>query len=299
MGRILLRLAGLALLPVISLADERRPVADTHVHYNWDQAEIITPEEVLRRIEAGRVPLAVVASTPSAMALQLKALAGDRIVALFSPYTHADGKRDWYRDDNVIEQARRGLATGLYEGIGEVHFMTGTAPKFDNPVFQELLKLAVLFDVPLVIHVDAASADPLARLCASQPLVRFQFAHAGGILGADEIEKLINRCDNLMIDLSARDPWRYGGLTDDDGKLLRPWFQLLQKHPERFMVGTDPVWSVTRTQRWDQADEGWDHHARLLAYHRDWLEELPEPIAHRIAYANAARFYRRKGVTSP
>ena len=58
-----------------------------------------------------------------------------------------------------------------------------------------------------------------------------------------------------MIELSARDPWRYGGLTDDDGLLLPAWRELIIEYPHRFLVGTDPVWKVTRTQTWDQTDD--------------------------------------------
>ena len=64
-------------------------------------------------------------------------------------------------------------------------------------------------------------------------------------------------------------------------------------HPERFMTGTDPVWKVTRTQTWDQADDGWDHFAKLLAYHHRWIADLPPPVQQKIRLGNARRFFRR------
>ena len=66
-------------------------------------------------------------------------------------------------------------------------------------------------------------------------------------------------------------------------------------YPRRFMTGTDPVWKVTRTQSWDQADDGWDYFEQLLAYHRRWIDDLPRPVAEHVRIGNARRFFERQG----
>ncbi len=116
-------------------------------------------------------------------------------------------------------------------------------------------------------------------------------AHAGGILDAAQTRLIMEVCDNVMIEFSARDPWRYGGLTGDDGSLLPAWRDLVLAYPDRFMTGTDPVWKVTRTQTWDQADDGWDYFEQLIDYHRAWLAGLPEPVGQMIRLDNARRYF--------
>jgi predicted TIM-barrel fold metal-dependent hydrolase len=60
------------------------------------------------------------------------------------------------------------------------------------------------------------------------------------------------------------------------------------------MTGTDPVWGVTRTQRWDEPDEGWDHYHELIEFHRNWLSQLPPDVEHKVRLDNAKAFFRFK-----
>ena len=169
--------------------------------------------------------------------------------------------------------------------------MSGFRPRLDNPVFLGLLGLARKYRVPVLIHIDAADESRFVELCRANPDLRLLLAHAGGNLQARQVRRIVEQCGNAMIDFSARDPWRYGGLTGADGRLLADWRELVIDYPERFMAGTDPVWKVTRTQSWDQADDGWDFFERLLAYHRYWLDDLPEAVERRVRLDNARRFF--------
>ena len=261
------------------------------MHFNWDQRETIDASEIVARLRRAGVAFAVVSATPSHLALELRAAGGDLIVPLFSPYTHELGRRDWYLDSRVPRLAEAGLRSGAYRGIGEVHFMRGFRPATDNPVFLQLLDLAERYRAPVLVHVDAAGAAPFIEICRRHPRVRLLFAHAGGILDAAQIGRIIAACDNVMIEFSARDPWRFGGLTGADGRLLPDWRELVLAYPERFMTGTDPVWKVTRTQTWDQADDGWDHFDGLIAYHRRWIEDLPAAVRTLIRHDNARNFF--------
>ena len=267
----------------------QEPFADIHVHFNWDQKEIISAPEVVARLRRARVAFAVVTSTPTALALELKQAGGDLIVPFFSPYTHELGRQDWYLDANIVSLAEAGLRNGLYRGIGEVHFMAGFKPSIENPVFARLMRLAQRYGVPALVHVDAANEVPFVRICEAYPELKIIFAHAGGNLAADHVRRVIESCANVTIEFSARDPWRYGGLTGDDGLLLPEWRELVIAHPERFVTGTDPVWKVTRTQTWDQADDGWDYFEQLLTYHRRWLDDLPLAVRDRVRLENARR----------
>lgn len=142
-----------------------------------------------------------------------------------------------------------------------------------------------------MLHIDASNETAIVEICRQHPGLKLQFAHAGGNLKAAHIRRLLESCEQVMVEFSARDPWRYGALTDADGYLLADWRALVIDYPERFMTGTDPVWKVTRTQTWDQPDEGWDHFERLMDYHRRWIGALPPDVASRIRLDNARRFF--------
>jgi hypothetical protein len=269
------------------------PFADIHIHFNWDQKEIISAMEVVQRLQAQNVRLTIVSSTPSELALELHQTGGDWIVPFFSPYITPASRRNWYLDSSVLIQARAGLTGKQYYGIGELHLMAGFPPRRDNPIVSGLMELAKEFNVPVLIHVDAADPEYMAAICRKYSTVRFLLAHAGGIYSSDHIATLLKQCDNLWVELSARDPWRYGGITDEQGALLADWLNLLLRFPDRFMTGSDPVWNVRRTQRWDEPDEGWDHFNELLNFHRRWLQGLPPDIAEKIRYTNARRYLKR------
>ena len=74
-----------------------------------------------------------------------------------------------------------------------------------------------------------------------------------------QIRWVVESCSQVLIEFSARDPWCYGGLTGADDLLLSAWRELVLEYSDCFLNGIDPVWKVTRTQTWDQADDGWDY----------------------------------------
>ncbi len=269
------------------------PFADTHIHFNWDQRELIDASGVMAKLDAAGVEFAVVAGTPSPLALELARVSDGRVIPLFSPYTHELGRRDWFLDRRVAEKAEAGLRAGEYLGIGEIHFMTGFAPRFENRVFRRLMALAAEYRVPALIHIDAGNEAAFLSLCREYPRLDIQFAHAGGNLRARHIRPILDACPQVWIEFSARDPWRYDGLTDEDGRLLPEWRALVLEYPDRFVTGTDPVWKVTRTQSWDEADDGWDYFEQLIAWHRTWLAALPEDVRRKISVENARRLFRR------
>ncbi|TNF97993.1 MAG: hypothetical protein EP297_09215 [Gammaproteobacteria bacterium] len=278
----------ITLLPLLMpSAFAETPFADIHIHYNWDQAEIISAQEVVNKLKATETRLTIVSSTPTHLALELRKQGGDWILPFFSPYTHETGKRDWYLDQNLIKKAEQGLKNKDYYGIGEIHFMAGFAPKPDNKNFQALMALAELYGVPALIHVDAGNENYFMDICRTYPKVKILFAHAGGNLYPQHIKKIIQSCPNVWVDFSARDPWRYGGLTDDQHELLNGWRQLLLEFPDRFLTGTDAVWRVTRTQSWDQSDDGWDYYEQLYDFHQNWINALPEHVQKKVRWENA------------
>ena len=155
------------------------------------------------------------------------------------------------------------------------------------------MRVATEHSVPVLIHIDSGNETAFVDLCSAYPDTDLLFAHAGGNLRAGHLRRIVQACPRAWIEFSARDPWRYGGLADEDGRLLPEWRELVIDFPDRFVTGTDPVWKVTRTQTWDQADEGWDYFEQLIAWHRAWLEDLPADVRRKISVENARRLFAR------
>ena len=269
-------------------------MADVHLHFNWDQEELVSADEAINSLRENNVTLAVVTATPSSNAEKLRKAGGDWVLPIFGPYIDLNARYGWFNRPDVLTRAREALQSGNYFGIGELHLMIGLGPKRDNKIFVGLIKLAQEFDVPMMVHTEAASYKYFVPVCKKYPKVRFLWAHAGGILGPDHSDAMIKACPNVWIELSARDPDHYGSFLNKDGSIPDGWLKVFKKHPQRFMVGTDPVWAAQEVHRWDRADEGWKHYKKFSDFHRGWMAKLPAELEENIRLRNALKFWRVK-----
>lgn len=291
----LARIGLIAWLLVLGQARAAAPLADTHVHYKWSQREVTAPERAVAILRENDIALAVVIGTPAEYALELAHLAPDVVVPLWSPYREADDWSRWPYDEEVLERAGGALATGRYRGIGELHLIGGFAPHWRSPVIQGLFALAGEHDVPLLLHTELSSNDYMLHLCRAFPQVRLVWAHAGAILSPAEVAEVMDACPQLTAELSARDPWRFvnNPISDDTGALTPQWRSLIERYPDRFMIGSDPVWPVEQLDGWDRADTGWQEYSRFIGFHRRWLDALPPDLAGKLRLDNAIAVYGR------
>ena len=276
---------------------ETPPFADVHLHYNWSQLDNLTAAQAVARLHEQNVVLAAVSSTPSDLVLKLREAGGDWILPMFSPYLEGSSRYTWFNDPRVLPAARAALASGDYLGIGEFHLMPGIGVKRDNKIVVGLIELAIEFDAPLLVHTEASDYRYFLPICQAHPKARFLWAHAGGLLPPEQVAQLMDACNNVWIDMSARDPWRYvmTPIADENGRLLPGWERLMMKHPARFMTGADAVWPVEDKHNWYEADSGWDHLGEYLDFHRRWLSFLPADVEQKIRLDNARVFFRRTG----
>ncbi|WP_455367023.1 hypothetical protein, partial [Kaarinaea lacus] len=170
------------------------PFADIHIHYKWDQEEIIDPATVIQRLQDENIVLTVVSGVPSDYALKLREAGGDWVIPLFSPYITPPHKQSWYLDQAVVEQAREGLENKKYFGIGELHLWAGLPPRQDNEILLALFDLARQHDVPFLLHTETSDAKYIVPICQQHNEVRILWAHAGGILEPADVEHAIEAC---------------------------------------------------------------------------------------------------------
>lgn len=178
--------------------------------------------------------------------------------------------------------ARRGRVAG------EVHVRQVGSRNIDrdpsSPAFGRVLEIVAKHGVPLVIHyelTDQATAA-LDRALAAHPKATVVLAHAGEGPPA-RVQGLLERNANLMVDLSGMHFQRKPALATETGPLDRDWKALIEKMPDRFLIGID-VWSP-RLFEPVMLD-------RLMKWTRRILGELPPDAAERVAHRNAARLFR-------
>ena len=251
--------------------DRSIPVADAHLHYKWNQAEVTSPEEAVTALKANNVALAVVTGTPAERALELYEQAPEIVVAIFGAYRAGGDWFAWQGRESLVEEAHDALENGPYRGIGEPHLIGGFAMRWNrSDVLQALLALTAEHDVPMLIHTEFSRAEPTLSICRANPGNRIVLAHAGASLPPAEVRRVLEACPNVWMDLSARDPWRFVRLpiAADDGRLLPDWETLVLDYPDRFIIGSDAVWPVDRLDAWDRADTGWEHIGGFIDFHR-------------------------------
>lgn len=281
---------------ISAIASAAQPVADMHLHYKWTQQELTSPQQALALLDRNDIVMGVVIGTPAGLALQLQTLAPDRVVAMYGPYREGGDWHRWAHDAETVSRARVALATGHYHAIGELHVIGGFAPTFEKAtVLRQLLGLGAEFDVPVMIHTEFSRPDFMLSVCREYPETRIIWAHSGAILEPAAVDRVLARCANVWGGLGARDPWRFvnNPLTGEGGGLLPGWRALLLKYPDRFMVGSDPVWPVDQLDRWDQGDSGWQELSRFWGFHREWLAQLPADVARKIGCENAVGLFDR------
>lgn len=272
------------------------PVADVHLHYKWSQQEVTSPAEAVELLARENIIMGVVIGTPAELALELARLEPQKIVAIFSPYRIGGDWQRWARDPGVVSRARAALASGAYHGIGELHLIGGFSPRLEKAaVLQALMQLAGEYDVPIMLHTEFSRPAMMLELCRRYPDTRILWAHAGSILAPPQVAQVLDACSNVWAGLAARDPWRFvnNPIVDTGGRLLPDWQDLLERYPERFMLGSDPVWPVEQMDQWDVPDTGWQELGRFWAFHRQWLRQLPQAVARKIGCENAVAFFRR------
>jgi len=179
------------------------------------------------------------------------------------------------------------LASGKYRAAGEVHLRQVSRKierKADAPIFGQVLEVAAKHGVPVVIHAELTveAAGGLEAALQKHPKTTIVLAHGGSAEPA-VLERLLGKNANLMVDLSGMHYLRTPKLASETGPLAPAWKTLIEKMPDRFLVGID-VWAP---RLFEPATLD-----RLMGWTRRILGELPPEVADKVAYKNAARLFK-------
>ncbi len=274
-------LALLAAAPV-EAADYSGPLIDAHSHVSSAKA-VDAYVEAMKRHNMSRVVLLAVGGEQKDDPAWLAAAAlkyPDRVIAgLPLPDPADDGAAA--RLDAALEKSRARV-------VGEVHMRQVGRKAFDRDpsgaAFGRILTVCARHGVPVVIHYELtdAAAAALDRALAAHRKATVILAHAGEGPPA-RVEGLLTRNPNLLVDLSGMHFQRKPALASETGPLDSAWKALIERMPDRFLMGVD-VWAP-RLFEPAMLD-------RLLRWTRRVLGELTPETAERVAYRNAAALFR-------
>jgi hypothetical protein len=251
-------------------AQDRLPIIDTHVHYSQPAWSVHPPDAVFRAFDAAGVPCALVSSSPDDGTLTLQRTAPQRVVPILRPYREGIGSSNWFEDAATPAYLEQRLARGGYKGIGEFHLFSDAAAA--TPVVRRVVEMAVARDIFVHVH---SGVGPVRVLMGIDPKLKILWAHAGMSEPPEVVAEILGRDDRVWTEVSFR-----AGAIGGDGGIDPKWRDLMLRHTDRVMIGTDTY--VTSR---------WDGYGRLVEEHRRWLAHLPRAAAEQIAWRNAVRLF--------
>lgn len=255
------------------------PIFDAHLHYSHDALDVLPTQDAIALLRKAGVKRGMVSSSDDEGTQRLLAAAPDLIVPELRPYRLRSDVSTWVREPAIVGYVEERLRKYEYVAIGEFHLYGADA---DLPVPRRMVQLAKQYRLLLHAHSDA---EAIERLFTQDPDARILWAHAG-FERPERIREMLRKHRNLWADLAFRTDHGSGGKPPPE------WRAAFLEFPDRFMVGTDTYIA----ERWHFVPE----HAR---WSREWLADLPQDIAERIAHKNgeamiAAIVARRRSASS-
>ena len=250
------------------------PIFDAHIHYKEPAWGPYPVETIIEMMDRNGVAMGLVSSSPDEGTIMLWEYAPNRVVPELRPYHGRAGSSNWTDMDGMASYLEGRLDQYPHEGIGEFHIRS--VLMWNEPLFREIIRMARARDIYLHVHSDA---EPIRWLYGLDPDVKIIWAHTGLGENTDTIFKLMSEFPNLLADTSLRE----GAILRGGGDGLNPeWERIIFEFQDRLMLGSD-TW----------VNSMWDQYDAIMDENRELLSRLPLPIAEKLAFKNAERYFGR------
>lgn len=248
--------------------DTEPPIFDAQVHYNENVWDKVSVKAVLNTAEQKNIPWLLVASLPNEGTWRLYEGDAERVIPMLVPYQTREERDTWFEDAKTLTYMQQAIESRPYRGIGEFFLFDG---QVDTPTVRGMVELARVHG--LVLH---ARSDPNAirQLFELGPDLRILWAHGGMFTPPETIGQMLARYPRLWVEISHR------GDVAPQGKLNPDWRELLQRYPDRFLLGSG-TYSI----------EYWYQFRYFFDNYRSWLKRMPTEVAERIAFRNGLELF--------
>lgn len=262
------------LAPVSASAQSTLKIFDAHLHYNQEPNPFFPLGDVLAVFRRNNIAGIISNSRPNKGTHQLvdAKAAGLWVVPFIRPYRTRADVSGWSSDPAINELIESEYRRGYFRGVGEFHIYGEAAAR---PVVKKTVDFAAEHDFYMLAHCDEAA---LMILLAHNQRGKIIWAHTGFSTPAARVRELLEQHPALMGELSYR-----SGITEGGGQLSAEWRELFARHSDRFLIGSD-TW----------INERWSGYDSIMKNYREWLAQLPEDQARRIAHGNAERLFGGK-----
>ena len=255
--------------PAVASAAEL-PIFDAHIHYSHDAVLTLPPKDAVALLRKAGLKRALVSSSDDAGTQKLLAEAPDLIVSELRPYRTRGDVGTWVRDEGALRYVEDLLMKHKYVAIGEFHLFGADA---DLPIPRRIVELAKQHGLFLHAHSDVEAVE---RIFQQDPNARVLWAHSG-FEPPVRVREMLRKHKNLWADLAFRS-------DQGSGRTVTPeWREAFLEFPDRFMVGTDTF-----------VPERWHYVTENASFSREWLSDLPEDVAERIAWKNGEALFGGK-----
>ena len=183
----------------------------------------------------------------------------------FYPFICGVNTNDKFAADHIRQMLN--LYPDFWCGIGEIMsrhddltaLTYGEAPHINSDTFKEIFDLGAEYDLPVLVHHnitgqnvdDVLYLDELKEALAHNRKCNIIWAHMGisrrvEVKDLSEIvDKMLSENSNLYVDISwvVYDYYFLNQFPDNypDTDTFKDWVKLVNKHPDRIMIGTDKV----------------------------------------------------------
>ena len=264
----------LVLLPRAACAQAKLKIFDAHLHYNQEPNPFYPLEKVLEVFRRNDVGGIIANSRPNKGTHDLVTAKaqGLLVVPFIRPYRTRADVTDWSTDPSIYALIESEYQRGYFRGIGEFHIYGEAAAR---PLVKKAVEFAAERHLYILAHCDEVA---LAILLGHHPAAKIIWAHTGFSTPVTRVRELFEQHPALMGELSYR-----SGITEASGQVSGEWRELFASHSDRFLLGSD-TW----------INERWFAYDTIIKGYRDWLAQLPEDQAKRLAHGNAERLFDAK-----
>lgn len=275
------------------------PIADVHMHFDIARQ---TVDQMVRRMNESHVRWGGGVGDYSP---ELQNALGSRYIAAlgqaeFTQVLMSSGEQGLQNADHPVfvrffKDAESRMASGQARGFGEIHIHNrsnvaahdpfGRTIPLDSPVVRRMYEIADAHSGFVQIHYnkDPRTVEHIIAMSRRYPRAMTLIAHCMPVGTPEDIRKILDAAPNTMCEIS--------GATHIHGvkRIVTPeginsgWLQMIEDHPDRVMMGTDPCCGLMR------------RYAEIVHIMRTKaLAAMKPETLEKVAYKNAVRVFGLK-----